>query len=221
MHIRIKKFCCRSQDRKLLEDAVYVACNEVNSCRANVVFNDNLQKKTIVEDQPYNSFKTKNSFTTKPSSPLFSPVQRSTFDSEKNCEVFFENEISSRNDCWKHKVEIDSDNLGSSPQWCERNEKHRKRLTGTKYHVNGNTSESDAEERIKVVPLNTERLKPKREELKNVILSILDNGDVCVERLRNKSESRGSCKDEKVVVEVVRISKNGLKVSRLNVFQLI
>lgn len=173
-----------------------------------MIFNDNLQKQMLADDQ-YDSFKLRNSYTKKSSNPLFSPVQRRTVDREQNCEVFCENEVLNRkHDYWKCTVENNS-NLKLSPQRADSNERRRK--PPTKGHANGNTSESETEERVKVEPFNTERLKPKREELKNVILSILDNGDVCVERLR-RSESRGSRKDEKMVVEVVRISKNGLKV---------
>ncbi|KAK9508910.1 hypothetical protein O3M35_006351 [Rhynocoris fuscipes] len=55
-------------------------------------------------------------------------------------------------------------------------------------------------------PLNSERLQPTRHKTKNAVLSILENGEVCVELLKGKSS-----KSEKVT-EVCRISSDGLRI---------
>lgn len=56
-------------------------------------------------------------------------------------------------------------------------------------------------------PLNTERLNPTRHKTKNIILSILESGEVVVEFVKHKARYK-----EDRVVEVLRISKDGLKV---------
>jgi len=55
-------------------------------------------------------------------------------------------------------------------------------------------------------PINSKRLRPIRQKTKNVVLNILDSGEVCLEFLRNKDRA------EKVV-EVLRISSDGLRVN--------
>ncbi|XP_025204259.1 serine/threonine-protein kinase PLK4 [Melanaphis sacchari] len=52
--------------------------------------------------------------------------------------------------------------------------------------------------------LNTVRLQKHRHKTKNKVLSILNNGDVCVEFIKMKSKSK-----EERVVEVIRISSDG------------
>ena len=59
-------------------------------------------------------------------------------------------------------------------------------------------------------PLNTSRLQPTRHRTRNAILSILETGEVCFEFL--KKRSRG----EEKVVDVCRISADGIRVSALN-----
>lgn len=53
-------------------------------------------------------------------------------------------------------------------------------------------------------PINTTRLQPTKHRSKNLILSILESGDVIVETLKYKAQY-----EDHFVVEVIRISKNG------------
>ncbi|RUS79271.1 hypothetical protein EGW08_012958 [Elysia chlorotica] len=53
-----------------------------------------------------------------------------------------------------------------------------------------------------VAPLNTDRLRPIRQRTKNVVVHILENGEVCVEFIKRKGH-------EDVVMEVLYISSNG------------
>lgn len=68
---------------------------------------------------------------------------------------------------------------------------------------------SDISDRICINPFNTDRLKETRQRGKNVVLSILKNGDVAVEFVKTKSRTK-----EELVVEVCRITKDGLRVRR-------
>ncbi|XP_035228656.1 serine/threonine-protein kinase PLK4-like isoform X2 [Stegodyphus dumicola] len=56
-----------------------------------------------------------------------------------------------------------------------------------------------------VDPLNSVRLKPKRILKKNTVISILDNGEVCLEFLKVK-------KDKKYVTQVFAISSDGMSI---------
>lgn len=151
----------------------------------------------------------------------FSPVKRRAADSAKSCEVFYENEFLNRGscNCSKCKCNKSCENMKLANYTAD--VKNRIRGDGArkiKFGAKGKSeagptvpiefsSESDeSEDRVKVMPFTTERLKPARHRLRNTIFSILENGDVCVEFLRSKSKSK------EIVGEVVRISKNGLKV---------
>ena len=56
-----------------------------------------------------------------------------------------------------------------------------------------------------VEPLNAERLRPIRQKTRNAVVSILDDGEVSLEFLHNKH-------GQDCVVEVLRISPNGMKI---------
>ena len=58
---------------------------------------------------------------------------------------------------------------------------------------------------IPVPPISSKRLRPVRQKTKNVIVNIVENGEVCLEFLKNKDGT------EKVW-EVLRISPDGLRV---------
>ncbi|XP_014248739.1 serine/threonine-protein kinase PLK4 isoform X2 [Cimex lectularius] len=60
-----------------------------------------------------------------------------------------------------------------------------------------------------VPPLKTNRLQPTRHKTKTAILSLLDNGEVCIELLKRK----GGSKAEERVVDVCRISNDGLRIA--------
>ncbi|CAK9819363.1 Serine/threonine-protein kinase PLK4 [Anthophora plagiata] len=59
--------------------------------------------------------------------------------------------------------------------------------------------------KLQVPPLSSERLQPTRHRTKNAILTILDNGEVCIEFIKRRNGT------EKVS-EVCRISSDGLRV---------
>ncbi|THK33125.1 serine/threonine-protein kinase PLK4 isoform X1 [Diachasma alloeum] len=60
--------------------------------------------------------------------------------------------------------------------------------------------------KLQIPPLNTERLLPVRHRTKNFILTILDNGEVCIEFLKKKNLSVDK------INEVCRISNDGLRI---------
>lgn len=60
--------------------------------------------------------------------------------------------------------------------------------------------------------LNTQRLQPVRHKTKNAILSILASGEVVVEFLKHRIQG------EERVVEVCRISADGIRVSVNKIF---
>ncbi|XP_063987432.1 serine/threonine-protein kinase PLK4 [Diachasmimorpha longicaudata] len=60
--------------------------------------------------------------------------------------------------------------------------------------------------KLQIPPLNTQRLLPVRHRTKNFILTILDNGEVCIEFLRKKNNSVDKISD------VCRISSDGLRI---------
>lgn len=154
----------------------------------------------------------------------FSPLT----SAKHNCELFYEDEVLRR----KHTVHSDYEfappavksvgspclKYSSLDRKCDEDICPRKlnfmmradaknNLDGEPV-VGGFSSESEGvDDRIKVRPFSTERLKATRHRLKNIVLSILENGEVCLEWLRSSKS-----KNKETVVEVVRISKNGSKV---------
>ncbi|XP_017876759.1 serine/threonine-protein kinase PLK4 isoform X2 [Ceratina calcarata] len=63
----------------------------------------------------------------------------------------------------------------------------------------------DDDRKLQVPPLSSERLQPTRHRTKNAILTILDNGEVCIEFIKRRNGT------EKIS-EVCRISGDGLRV---------
>ena len=57
-----------------------------------------------------------------------------------------------------------------------------------------------------VEPLNSKRLRPIRQKTRNAVVSIIDDGEVCLEFFHHKN-------GEDRVFEVLRISQNGMKIS--------
>lgn len=57
-----------------------------------------------------------------------------------------------------------------------------------------------------VEPLNSERLRPIRQKTRTAVISIIDDGEVCLEFFHHKN-------GEDRVFEVLRISQNGMKIS--------
>lgn len=57
-----------------------------------------------------------------------------------------------------------------------------------------------------VEPLNSLRLLPTRHKTKNAVLTILENGEVCIEFIKRKC-------DQERITDVCRISSDGLRVS--------
>ena len=57
-----------------------------------------------------------------------------------------------------------------------------------------------------VEPLNSLRLRPIRQKTRNAVVSIIDDGEVCLEFFHHKN-------GQDRVFEVLRISKNGMKIS--------
>lgn len=146
----------------------------------------------------------------------FSPGrQRNGFTDDhikRKCEIFCENEILKHTDCdcLKCKRRIDLEDPTKPPKAIL-----QKNVVNAQTHQRRKSvSDSDgAEERVKVMPFSTERLNPTRTVLKNVVLSILENGDVCVERLKSN-------KAETLVVEVVLITGNGLMVRAYHFYEV-
>ena len=57
-----------------------------------------------------------------------------------------------------------------------------------------------------VEPLNAQRLRPIRQKTRNAVVSILEEGEVCLEFFQPKN-------GQDLVMEVIRISSNGMKIS--------
>ena len=57
-----------------------------------------------------------------------------------------------------------------------------------------------------VEPLNSTRLRPIRQKTRNAVVSIIDDGEVCLEFFHHKN-------GQERVFEVLRISQNGMKIS--------
>ncbi|KAM9329358.1 serine/threonine-protein kinase PLK4 [Gastrophryne carolinensis] len=73
------------------------------------------------------------------------------------------------------------------------------------HHVKGRTPQQASgfrSLRSIIAPLNSERLKPIRQKTKNAVVSILDNGDVCMEFIKEQNA-------QERVKEVLRISCDG------------
>lgn len=172
------------------------------------------------------------------SNDFYSMKYSNDLNTKPSCQVFCENEVLNRQNCncleckYKMDEQFVRDNSKNSnacqfstsdyclsektPSECNCGKRTCEKVNSDSRRKEYQTSRTVAEtvystDTVKVVPFSTERLKSTRHRSKNVILSILDNGDVCVEFLRNKSKLK------EMVVEVCRITKNGLKVS-LGVF---
>lgn len=74
--------------------------------------------------------------------------------------------------------------------------------------INGNEKRNFDNVKLKVEPLCTDRLQPTRHKTKNAVLSILETGEVCIEIVKRKGSKR-----EERVIDVCRISSDGLRVS--------
>ncbi|XP_015593483.1 serine/threonine-protein kinase PLK4 [Cephus cinctus] len=88
----------------------------------------------------------------------------------------------------------------------EDEDKHRSQRQHPRERTNDNGIESsDTGNKLSVPPLNSERLQPTRHRTKNAVLTILDNGEICIEfiKKRNGGERVG---------EVCRISGDGLRI---------
>lgn len=185
----------------------------------------NSSHKDIISERPVEHYKSNDPYSNKYSN---------NSNTNPSCQIFCENEVNRQNcHCFECKYKTDEqfirDNFKntnshqySANDYCASEKTPSQCNCGKRMCEKGNSFESKPKEHqstactsvgpvyttdtVKVVPFNTERLKPTRHRSKNVILSILENGDVCVEFLRNKS------KVKEMVVEVCRISKNGMKV---------
>lgn len=69
------------------------------------------------------------------------------------------------------------------------------------------TVKSEKIKNISVEPFSTARLLPTRHQTKNAVLSILKDGEVCIEFLKKRTSIK---KD--IVCEVMRISSDGLRI---------
>ncbi|XP_025084941.1 serine/threonine-protein kinase PLK4-like isoform X2 [Pomacea canaliculata] len=76
---------------------------------------------------------------------------------------------------------------------------------GGKSKSAGGDGKSDTADRP-TEPLNTQRLLPIRQKTKNAVINIMDNGNVCLEFVKNKGK-------EQRVVEVFSISSDGQQVT--------
>ena len=65
--------------------------------------------------------------------------------------------------------------------------------------------ENEAKSKLQIPPLNSVRLQPTRHRTKNAVLTILDNGEVCIEFIKKRG-------GQDRVNEVCRISGDGLRV---------
>ncbi|EZA49997.1 Serine/threonine-protein kinase PLK4 [Ooceraea biroi] len=68
-----------------------------------------------------------------------------------------------------------------------------------------NAEKNEVPTKLQVAPLDSNRLQPTRHRTKNAILTILDNGEVCIEFIKRRNGT------EKVS-EVCRISDDGLRI---------
>lgn len=64
-------------------------------------------------------------------------------------------------------------------------ERHKRREQTLENHHSEATEETNT--KLQVSPLNSNRLQPTRHRSKNAILTILDNGEVCIEFVKRKS----------------------------------
>ncbi|KAG5319316.1 PLK4 kinase, partial [Pseudoatta argentina] len=70
---------------------------------------------------------------------------------------------------------------------------------------NRNAEGTEKSTKLQVSPLNSNRLEPKRHKTKNAILTILDNGEVCIEFIKRRNGTER-------INEVCRISGDGLRI---------
>ncbi|XP_011880255.1 PREDICTED: serine/threonine-protein kinase PLK4 [Vollenhovia emeryi] len=85
-------------------------------------------------------------------------------------------------------------------------ERHKPRKEVVAENRSAEGTEKKFETKLQVPPLNSNRLQPTRHRAKNAILTILDNGEVCVEFIRKHRNGM-----EKIT-EVCRVSGDGLRV---------
>ncbi|KAL6427074.1 hypothetical protein ACFW04_009329 [Cataglyphis niger] len=83
----------------------------------------------------------------------------------------------------------------------ERHNKPRKE----KSTENHNTERTEESAKLQVPPLNSNRLQPTRHRTNNAILTLLDNGEVCIEFVKRKN-------GKEKISNVCRISGDGLRV---------
>ncbi|XP_029660086.1 serine/threonine-protein kinase PLK4 [Formica exsecta] len=83
----------------------------------------------------------------------------------------------------------------------ERHNKPRKEKSTENHNVQG--TEENA--KLQVPPLNSNRLQPTRHRTNNAILTLLDNGEVCIEFIKRKN-------GKEKISNVCRISGDGLRV---------
>ncbi len=230
---------CRSQDRKMPKDVFDMYQRDtVPQDMEMEIFPVDYEKEEKDREHFYNNYELKpkyEAYVKNSNNKEFSPVQRCAPQSGKqDYEVFYENEVLNPkyNGHWKRNDAKPYEYHPLSPANTKQNDRNALRCrinadmpcrkldysaemrncdakaAAPECAANiGFSSESDdPEDRIKVIPFSTERLKTTRHRLKNAIFSILENGDVCVELLRSKSKLK------EMVVEVIKISKNGLKV---------
>lgn len=67
---------------------------------------------------------------------------------------------------------------------CQRNDKQKYREQAVDY-----LKDQDVNVKLQTPPLNSKRLLPTRHRTKNVILTILDNGEVCLEFIKRKNNN--------------------------------
>ncbi|XP_074111162.1 polo like kinase SAK [Cotesia typhae] len=83
----------------------------------------------------------------------------------------------------------------------QRNDKQKYREQAVGY-----LKDQDVNVKLQTPPLNSKRLLPTRHRTKNVILTILDNGEVCLEFIKRKNNNMER------IGEVCRISSDGLQI---------
>ncbi|XP_018047045.1 PREDICTED: serine/threonine-protein kinase PLK4 [Atta colombica] len=82
-------------------------------------------------------------------------------------------------------------------------EKHKPRKENNVENRSAEGTEKST--KLQVLPLNSNRLEPKRHKTKSAILTILDNGEVCIEFIKRRNGTER-------INEVCRISGDGLRI---------
>lgn len=82
----------------------------------------------------------------------------------------------------------------------QQSERHNRWEKGIK-----NVGETNVNAKLQISPLKSERLMPTRHKTKNAVLTILENGEVCIEFLKRKNMMER-------VSEVCHISNDGLRI---------